>query len=131
MPNHDGATVNEKTVTCNCGLEFPIEPHPEPGHIESPAWEAHVKEERAKALRYGLDIKTYNIAYTKGWEASSRGSSLDEAEVRFLSRNKVKWNSPEHNAWEDGWLDMAVGREKYHLRDCRAHHNDEGGCMIA
>ena len=49
MSNAHGATViNSKKVRCDCGLEFPIEPHPEPGHIESPLWEAHVKAERAK-----------------------------------------------------------------------------------
>lgn len=35
------------------------------------------------------------------------------------------------DAYFDGYLDESAGRELYHLRDCKAHHNDEGGCGVA
>jgi hypothetical protein len=65
---------------------------------------------------------TYVQAYNKGWRASTTADSMDAAEGRFEARygtNKDQWN-----AWMDGYLDQAAGREKWHLRECRAN----GGC---
>lgn len=72
---------------------------------------------------YGLSRQRYNRFYVKGWAASSRGSDLGAAESRFIARNRVQWSGPEHEAWEDGWLDVAAGREMWHLRDCEDHDN--------
>jgi hypothetical protein len=76
--------------------------------------------------------KRYAVMYVKGWRASGRcDDGMDAAESRFLSRNKLANGSPEHWAWEDGWLDMAAGRDMWHLRDCENHHNNDGGCGVA
>lgn len=71
----------------------------------------------------GLTLAVYNRMYLKGWAASRRTDDMEAAEARFVSRNRVKWSGPEHEAWEDGWLDVAAGREMWHLRDCEDHDN--------
>lgn len=81
----------------------------------------------------GMTRERYNRFYIKGWAASTRGSDLDASEARFLDRNRreVSHGGPEHWAWEDGWFDVAAGREMWHLRDCDHHDNTEKGCGLA
>lgn len=67
------------------------------------------------------DTAEYRKAYKRGWASAQRGiGGLDRADAR----NEV-------DAWYDGYLDAAAGREKWHLRDCEAHHNNDGGCGVA
>lgn len=47
--------------------------------------------------------------YRNGWRASANVGSLDRADARGVS-----W------AWEDGYIDRACGREKYHLLLCNS-----------
>ena len=68
-------------------------------------------------------MSDYNAWYTKGWTAAQRTADLEGAESRFLNRTGEPWNGAAHHAFEDGWLDWAAGREKYHLRDCPDHEN--------
>ncbi len=70
----------------------------------------------------GMRQDEYDRHYTAGFNSSTRlGGGMDAAETRYLSRKGLPWSGPEHWAWEDGWLDAAVGREKFHLRDCPDH----------
>lgn len=55
--------------------------------------------------------------YNRGWKADQRGTSLESGDRAGASK-----------AWEDGFLDHAAGRPKWHLARCKAHHNSEGGC---
>jgi putative metallohydrolase (TIGR04338 family) len=68
---------------------------------------------------------TYEKAYGYGW--NSRTATDPSARVQ----DKPGWNRDMDNAWHDGWLDNNAGRERYHLRDCQAHHNGPGGCGSA
>lgn len=62
---------------------------------------------------------TYRKDYNAGWLYShSDNANLDN------SGNKS-------DAWLDGYLDFAVGREKWHLYYCPKHDNDPGGCGAA
>lgn len=63
----------------------------------------------------------YGSAYNRGWRYSATSTaSLDYADRRGWSRN---------DAWLDGYLDYAAGRQKWHLRDCPKHDSAEnGGC---
>lgn len=62
----------------------------------------------------------YRDAYNRGWRYSNTSDAgLDNADRRGWTRDE---------AWTDGYLDAAAGRAKWHLRDCTAHHNNEGGC---
>lgn len=67
----------------------------------------------------------YNAWYSSGWTAAQRSTDLEAAEARFLARNGQPWNGSAHVAFEDGWMDWACGRPKWHLRDCPAHPNCE------
>jgi hypothetical protein len=62
-----------------------------------------------------LDRAAYMRGYNRGW----RHSSTANASLDNCPPGAVGW------AWEDGYLDYASGRDKYHLRDCRSH--DECG----
>lgn len=54
----------------------------------------------------GLDATSYMDAYTRGWTYSGRPSaSLDD--------NPFPPRTPEEDAWEDGYMDRAVGRPKW------------------
>lgn len=49
-PHRGTLAPNNKTLTCDCGRIFKVEQHPvEVDHFDSPDWEAHVLEERAKS----------------------------------------------------------------------------------
>jgi hypothetical protein len=67
--------------------------------------------------------RIYAKRYMQGRRASMRGTDLGEAEVRFINRNILVDRVAEWDAWEDGWLDEAAGREMWHLRDCEDHDN--------
>jgi hypothetical protein len=46
-----GTRYWDPSILCDCGRSFHATPHPvEPDIYESPAWEAHVKDERAQAV---------------------------------------------------------------------------------
>lgn len=75
-----------------------------------------------------MEKAEYRKHYNKGWRASGGTLYLDDAEERFAERHGVDLGSPEHNAWLDGWLDYAAGRDKYHLETCEKHGNAEGEC---
>lgn len=64
----------------------------------------------------------YARDYNRGWKSGTSGASgaLDRADAR---------REPE--AWYDGYLDAATGREKWHIPNCPAHHNGTGGCGVA
>lgn len=55
----------------------------------------------------GLTKPEYTQNYQRGWNSGMRGSGLDRADARG-----------EHNSWYDGYTDAAVGRPKFHSRDC-------------
>jgi hypothetical protein len=75
--------------------------------------------EFVKKYQYGLDGKTYRQVYRAGRKAFS---------THTLDQNPHPEQSPKGWAWEDGMLDENADREMYHLRDCKAHHNEDGGC---
>lgn len=56
----------------------------------------------------------YRAAYNRGWKTSERASdgALDRADSRG-----------EPDAWYDGYLDSATGREKWHIPNCPDHGN--------
>lgn len=72
-----------------------------------------------KEPRYGLGPEIYRRIYRAGRKAFST-HTLDDCP--HSEQSPAGW------AWEDGFLDENAGREMYHLRDCKNHHNDEGGC---
>lgn len=62
----------------------------------------------------------YKKDYSRGWVSYHRSteiSALDRADARG-----------ESDAWYDGYLDGAAGREKWHMPKCAAHHNGPDGC---
>ena len=54
----------------------------------------------------------YRERYNAGWRYSERGSSLDREDALRHTDNE---------AWMDGYLDMAAGRERYHMAFCPDH----------
>lgn len=65
-----------------------------------------------------IDSPQYRKDYNAGWRYSQRESAtLDHGDAI---------NAPD--AWYDGYMDLAVGREKWHYLNCTAHHNNPGGC---
>ena len=60
-----------------------------------------------------VDTPEYRAAYNRGWRASATttGGALDRADARR-----------EPDAWYDGYLDHAAGREKWHLLHCPDHN---------
>lgn len=67
--------------------------------------------------RPGRDIArdgeaAYRERYNAGWRYSERGGSLDRADDLGLTDNE---------AWYDGYLDMAAGRDRYHITFCPDH----------
>jgi hypothetical protein len=61
-------------------------------------------------MRDRTDTPEYRRDYQRGWRASSAGGSLDRADARR-----------EPDAWYDGYLDLAAGREKWHRLHCEDH----------
>ena len=57
------------------------------------------------------DEKSYDRDYNRGWKSSGGSAdTLDRADAD--GRSSIK-------AWMDGYMDYAVGRPKFHLRDCQ------------
>lgn len=83
----------------------------------------------ADRMMHEYNEATYRKAYRLGWAASGRASDLDGAESRYIRRHQP--TAQELEAWTDGWLDYAAGREKWHLLYCERHDNGEGGCGVA
>lgn len=66
------------------------------------------------AARHGMDA--YVREYNAGWAASRRPGDSE------------KWNNgTSTDAWDDGYLDYAAGREKWHLTRCPQHGNGAPG----
>lgn len=59
---------------------------------------------------HGMDKPTYTKHYSRGWKAER---SSDDALERGDQRS-------ENRAWYDGYHDSAVGRPKFHSRECMA-----------
>jgi hypothetical protein len=65
----------------------------------------------------GLTKPDYTKHYNRGWGATSE-MALENAD-----------NRGEHPAWYDGYTDNAVGRSKFHSRDCpKGPVADHGTC---
>lgn len=104
---------------------------------------AKVKPAAKRAEPKPLQPVTYEDAYKAGYRWPD---DWDGAKGRWMTRNDrriritreasaatgviMPW-SYFGDAFDDGYLDAAAGRERYHLRDCKAHHNNEGGCRVA
>ena len=58
--------------------------------------------------------KQYKLDYNRGWRTSEKVGNLDQADRDGRSNN---------DAWMDGYLDYAAGREKFHLANCTDHNN--------
>lgn len=56
--------------------------------------------------------KQYKRDYKRGWRTSARVGSLDRADADGRSDNE---------AWMDGYLDYAAGREMFHIPNCPNH----------
>lgn len=68
--------------------------------------------------KYGME--SYIKEYNAGWATAGRTSDSE------------KYNSGNYSwAWEDGYLDRAAGREKWHLLACERHDNSPEGCREA
>jgi hypothetical protein len=66
------------------------------------------------AAKYGWE--KYAKEYEAGWRAASRPES-------------AKWDSgASSDAWDDGYLDRAALRDKWHLVTCPKHGNLDGEC---
>lgn len=59
----------------------------------------------------------YRKDYNRGWRYSARVCTLDAADADGRSGN---------DAWMDGYLDYAAGREQYHIPNCPSHPDCEG-----
>jgi hypothetical protein len=58
-----------------------------------------------------IDTPEYRKDYRKGWRYSgSEGATLDHADAIRAS-----------DAWVDGYLDLAAGRQKWHRLNCPDH----------
>ena len=81
------------------------------------------KREEMKARKAAAEAVplTYEQCYNSGWR-----SNYGDPSVRMQNRKGF-----DHRAFDDGYLDAAAGREKWHLRWCREHHNNDGGCGVA
>lgn len=60
------------------------------------------------ARRETTDLERYKSEYNAGWKASGRGSD---------------WPDGTSHSWDDGYLDRAAGRAKWHLTWCLDHDN--------
>jgi hypothetical protein len=68
------------------------------------------------AERYGIDL--YRDQYERGWKAANS-----------LSESRVWESGMSSDAFDDGYLDAAAGREKWHMTRCANHDTVEnGGC---
>jgi hypothetical protein len=76
------------------------------------------------ATLHGLSPEHYKVAYNKGQSASKRFSSASGMSSALEGADDRGAN----NAWYDGYMDDAAGREKWHIPNCAAHHNGPGGC---
>jgi len=70
---------------------------------------AHAKRvaDATNSLTYALSH--YRKEYSNGWKAGLRGGS------------RAWENGTATDAYEDGYLDAAAGREKWHLTHCTNH----------
>lgn len=62
------------------------------------------------------DFKEYTSHYNKGWTHSTTAKSPN---LEKGDDYGIKHGNAAGNAWQDGYLDAAVGREKYALRGHR------------
>lgn len=70
-----------------------------------------------------MSTPEYKREYNRGWAASQRfGRDL-------TGRMRAPLDNPSRSdAYIDGYLDHATGRDKWHLETCIEHHNAPGGC---
>lgn len=68
-------------------------------------------------------VQFYHMWYRKGWKRSATVGSISEFADTLPS--------DAHDAWMDGYLDNATGRDMWHLWECREHANTATGCMEA
>ena len=76
-----------------------------------------------------ITLAAYRKAYNRGWRHSATSRhSLDNNPYPWVP--KADPSNTAHtvanglnNAWEDGYLDYAAGREKWHLLHCEDHDN--------
>jgi putative metallohydrolase (TIGR04338 family) len=80
---------------------------------------------RTPALPTPTPKVKHALTYEQCYAFGAR-SSTGDAPIR--TQNAPGFDA---DAYMDGYLDESAGREKYHLRDCKAHHNGEGGCGVA
>lgn len=78
----------------------------------------------------------YRKHYNRGWRTSTTtttGSPLDNADGRLHRDADGNWQRGEYDAWYDGYMDAAAGREKWHLPNCPDHTGSSAthGCREA
>jgi hypothetical protein len=70
----------------------------------------------SKKAQERMGQQAYRKAYLRGWRHSQTANA---------SLDNQPGGQDEGWAWEDGYMDYAGGREKWHRRDCElADHND-------
>ena len=103
------ATIPDFVAWCVEHYTWPM-PNLIDNQRSEPMNERHTNDPQANA--------DYRKAYNRGWASGQRGiGGLDRADDR---------GEPE--AWYDGYLDAAAGREKWHLLNCSQHDNSANGC---
>jgi len=64
--------------------------------------------------------KQYRKDYNRGWRYSeTANANLDTADSKG-------WT--DSNAWMDGYLDLAAGRDKWHTPNCPTHGDANNTC---
>lgn len=66
----------------------------------------------------GINRTKYKTDYRRGWAASIRGALSDSGMSTPLDRADAR---NERDAWYDGYMDHATGREKWHMLFCQNH----------
>lgn len=72
-----------------------------------------------------IPLSDYRKAYNRGWRHSSTDKhSLDNNPYPWMPNVAIGSGvNAMNDAWEDGYLDYAAGREKWHLLRCLDHSN--------
>jgi hypothetical protein len=76
---------------------------------------------RRYAEAYGVD--EYKREYNKGWAGGRRAQDTPP---------RAWENGTSSDAYDDGYLDAAAGRSKWHLTNCPDHENPRNpdGCLV-
>lgn len=71
-----------------------------------------IQSSLGSAFAHRNGVAAYVREYRNGFAAGSRSTISDD----------TKWNSGQSSdAWDDGYLDAAAGRERWHLTYCPTH----------